>query len=113
MKMAGSCDATNGDGRSHAPMIGWDSSADCWYDMSICWSPIELSSISHASGSRCGNVYETRSSQKRDPDWALTTTRSESSNESEVGNYKFQVDGAEIPEQREYWPPHIYAGMLY
>ena len=59
--MAGNCDATNGAGLSNAPTPGWDSSADCSSVMNICSPPTGLSSISPASGSRCGNVYETRS----------------------------------------------------
>jgi hypothetical protein len=53
--------ATNGAGLSNAPTPGWDSSADCSSVMNICSPPTGLSSISPASGSRCGNVYETRS----------------------------------------------------
>ena len=60
--MAGNCDATNGAGLSNAPTHGWDSSADCSYAMNICSPLTGPSSISLASGSRCGNVYETRSS---------------------------------------------------
>ena len=59
--MAGNCDATNGAGLSNAPMPGWDSSVDCSSVTNICSPPIGLSSILPASGSRCGNVYETRS----------------------------------------------------
>ena len=61
--MAGNCDATNGAGLSNAPTPGWDSFADCSSVMNICSPPTGLSSISPASGSRCGNVYETRSRQ--------------------------------------------------
>ena len=61
--MAGNCDATNGAGLSNAPTPGWDSFADCSSVMNICSPPTGLSSISPASGSRCGNVYETRSSK--------------------------------------------------
>src|ERR1700686_4475941 len=64
MKMAGNCDATNGAGLSNAPTPGWDSFADCSSVMNICSPPTGLSSISPASGSRCGNVYETRSKKK-------------------------------------------------
>ena len=63
--MVGNCDATNGAGLSNAPTPGWDSSADCSSVMNICSPPTGLSSISPASGSRCGNVYETRSSTLR------------------------------------------------
>jgi hypothetical protein len=42
-------------------MPGWDSSDDCSSVMNICSPPTGLSSISPASGSHCGNVYETRS----------------------------------------------------
>jgi len=59
--MAENCGATNGAGLSNAPTPGWDSSADCSSVMNICSPPIGLSSISPACGSRCGNVYETRS----------------------------------------------------
>ena len=62
--MAGNCDATNGAGLSNAPTPGWDSFADCSSVMNICSPPTGLSSISPASGSRCGNVYETRSSNR-------------------------------------------------
>ena len=58
--MAGNCDATNGAGLSNAPTPGWDSSADCSSVMNICSPPTGPSSISPASGSRYGNVYETR-----------------------------------------------------
>src|SRR5208337_215282 len=61
--MVGNCDATNGAGLSNAPTHGWDSSADCSFAMNICSPPTGPSSISLASGSRCGNVYETRSSK--------------------------------------------------
>ena len=60
--MAGNCDATNGAGLSNAPTPGWDSSADCSFAMNICSQPTGPPSISPASGSHRGNVYETRSS---------------------------------------------------
>ena len=60
--MAENCDATNGAGLSNAQTPGSDSSADCSSVMNICSLPTGLSSISPASGSRCANVYETRSS---------------------------------------------------
>jgi len=63
--MAGNCDATNGAGLSNAPTPGWDSSADCSSVMNICSPPTGPSSISPAYGSRCGNVYETRSKQSQ------------------------------------------------
>ena len=59
--MVGNCDATKGAGLSNAPTHGWDSSADCSLAMNICSPPTGPFSISPASGSRCGNVYETRS----------------------------------------------------
>src|ERR1022692_2823062 len=71
MKMVGNCDATNGAGLSNAPTPGWDSSADCSSVMNICSPPTGLSSISPASGSRCGNVYETRSSLLLRPTFPL------------------------------------------
>lgn len=66
MKMAENCDATSGVGSLSAPTPGSDSFADCSFVMNISSLPIEPSSISPASGSRCGNVYETRSSNGRE-----------------------------------------------
>ena len=61
MRMAESCVATNAAGSSSAPTPGSGSSVDCWSAMNISSLPIEPSSISPASGSRCANVYATRS----------------------------------------------------
>ena len=59
--MVGNCDATKGAGLSNALTPGWGNSADCSFAMNICSPPTGPSSISLASGSRCGNVYETLS----------------------------------------------------
>jgi hypothetical protein len=61
MKTTGNCAAINAVGRSNGPMSGSDSSAACWFAMNIFSPPTGPSSISLASGSRCANVYETRS----------------------------------------------------
>ena len=61
--MAGNCDATNGAGRSNAPMPGSVSSAACWFATNICLPFTVPFSISPVSGSPYENVFETRSSR--------------------------------------------------
>jgi len=58
--MAGNCDATNGAGRSNAPMPGSVSSAACWFATNICLPFTVPFSISPVSGSPYENVFETR-----------------------------------------------------
>jgi len=63
--MAGNCDATNGAGRSNAPMPGSVSSAACWFATNICLPFTVPFSISPVSGSPYENVFETRSRKLR------------------------------------------------
>src|SRR5258708_17986093 len=49
--MDGNCGATNVAGLWNEPTPGWDSFADCWFAMSICFPPVVLSSASLACGS--------------------------------------------------------------
>ena len=62
-KMDASCDVTFAAGLWSEPMHGLANSADCWFVMSIYSLPTAPSSISPASGSHSGDVFETRSSQ--------------------------------------------------
>ena len=66
--MAENCDATNDAGRSSVPTPGSGSSDAYWSATNIYSSFTWLSSISPASGSHYGNVFETRSRY-----WVLAT----------------------------------------
>jgi hypothetical protein len=64
MKMGANSGTTCADGSSNEPTLGSVSSADRSCDVSIYYSSTGPPSISLATGSHCGGVYESRSHEK-------------------------------------------------